>query len=146
MNRKNFLIAGMAMMLMLASAGIAGAQQAKAARARGRMAGIGQFVRGLNLTADQKTQVKDIIAKNRPQITQTRIQMLQARLDLLKGSPNAASELASATAAAANLKTSILGQIKPVLTSDQAAQLQQKQQRLEQRLQQRLDRLNKKTG
>lgn len=147
MNRKNFLVTGMALMLMLASAGIAGAsQRGRAARARGRKSGIGQFVRGLNLTADQKTQIKDIIAKNKPQIAQTRIQMLQARLDLLKGNSNAAGELANAQVAAANLKTSILGQIKPLLTSDQLAQLQQKQQQREQRLQQRLDRLNKKTG
>ncbi len=143
---RTFLVAGVALALMLALAGIVGAQQGKRARAMARGFGIGQFARGLNLTPDQKAQIKGVIAKNKSQFVQVRIQMLQARLDLLKGNPNAAGELAGAQVAAVNLRTSLLEQIKPVLTSDQLAQLQQRQQQREQRLQNRLDRLNKRAG
>ena len=145
-NSRTFLVAGVALVLVLALAGIVGAQQGKRARAMARGFGIGQFARGLNLTPDQRAQIKGIIDKNKSQIVQARIQILQARLDLLKGNPNAAGELANAQVAAVNMRTSLLDQIKPLLTSDQLAQLQQRQQQREQRLQNRLDRLNKRSG
>jgi len=130
--------------LVLAFAGLASAQQKRPGRALAQAFRAGQFVKGLNLTADQKTQIKAVIANNKAQIVSTRTQLLQARLDLLKGNTGAAAELGTAMAAAANLRTTILGQIKPILTSDQLTQLQQKQQERQQRLQQRLDRLSKK--
>ena len=143
---QKFLTIAMSVAMVLALAGLADAQQMRPGRGLARAFRAGQFVKGLNLTADQKAQIKTVIANNKTQIASTRTQLLQARLDMLKGNTGAAAELGNALTAAANLRTTILGQIKPILTSDQLAQLQQRQQQREQRLQQRLDRLNKKAG
>jgi Spy/CpxP family protein refolding chaperone len=109
-----------------------------------------QLVAGLNLSADQKTQVKNILAKNKTQILEAIRDVVKGRLDAINGVPNAAGELAAARQKAAALRKSILEQIKPVLTADQLAQLKTKMQNRKelraQRLQKLLDRLNSKIG
>jgi len=102
------------------------------------------FVRGLNLTADQKTQIKTILQSNKPQILQTRRDLVKARLDMIQGSDGAAGELANARSEAANLRKQIVEKIKPLLTQDQLAKVQERRQLREQRLQKQLDQLNAK--
>ncbi len=111
-----------------------------------RLLGVEGAVSQLNLTSDQKTQIKAILKTNQTQILQAARDVVKARLDVMQGVPDSATELANARAQAANLREQILGQIKPVLTADQLATLQERKQNREQRLQRLLDRLNSKLG
>ncbi len=111
-----------------------------------RVLGIEGAINQLNLTSDQKTQIKGILKTNQTQIIQAARDVVKARLDLIQGVTNSATELANAQVQAANLREQILGQIKPVLTADHLARLQQRKQNREQRLQRLLDRLNSRLG
>jgi len=150
--RKHFLTGGLMLALMLISAAtLPAAAQDNFGTARGRMGlarlfGARNFVSGLNLTADQKSQIKGILKSNKTQILQTTRDLVKARLDLTKGLPEAATEFANAQLQAANLRRQILEQIKPILAPDQLAKVQEKQQLREQRLQKLLDRLNSRIG
>jgi Spy/CpxP family protein refolding chaperone len=148
--RKYFIVGCLALILMSITSFPAAAQgNLGAGRARmARMLGARQFIAGLNLTADQKAKVKDILAGNKTQILQATRDVVKARLDAVNGVANAADELAAARLNAANLRKSIQEQMKTVLTPDQLAQVQTKmkdtQQIRAQRLQKLLDRLNSK--
>jgi Spy/CpxP family protein refolding chaperone len=115
-----------------------------------RQFGLKQLVSELNLTADQKAQIKTILANRKTQILQAVRDVVKARLDRINGVANASDELSAARQKAMSLRKSIREQIKPVLTSDQIAQLkpkiQNRQQLRAQRLQKILDRLNSKLG
>ncbi len=149
---RHLLMGGFLIALMVTSAAaLPAAAQDNLGMARGRtrlarLFGVHDLVGRLNLTPDQKTQIKTILQNNRPQILQTTRGVVKARLDLLKGLPDAATELANAQLQAANLKRQIFEQIKPVLAPDQLAKVQERQQQREQRLQKLLDRLNNKIG
>jgi Spy/CpxP family protein refolding chaperone len=157
MNGRKYFMAG-CLALALALICVAStpvAAQEKAGRAV-RRAGIAwllnakQLTAGINITADQKTQIRDIIAKNKTQILQAARDVVKGRLDVINGVPNAADELTAARQKAAGLRKSVREQVKPVLTSDQLAQvktkMQNRQQLRAQRLQKLLDRLNSKIG
>jgi Spy/CpxP family protein refolding chaperone len=152
--RKKFMIGCLALILIsIASLPTVAQDNVGAVGRRARMARLyrmNQFAAGLNLTADQKTQIKTIIANNKTQRLQASRDVVKARLDVANGVPNAAAELAAARQKAVNLRKSILGQMKSVLTPDQLAQVQTKmqsrQQLRAQRLQKVLDRINSKIG
>lgn len=151
---KCFFLAGMSIMLVIFSAGfLAGQSGARAAR---QSLGLGmgfpqllemqQIVAGLNLTDAQKTQIKDILTQNKTQILQAARDVTKAQLDMMQGVQDAATELANAQSEAMNLRTTILGQISPVLTADQLAKVQQRNQLRIERLQKRLAQLNSQLG
>jgi len=149
--RKYFLVSGLILASILTGVGSYAANQDNTGMARGRAGfarflGARGFVRGLNLTDDQKTQIKGILQSNKTQILQTARDVAKGRLDLMNGVSGATTELANAQLAAANLRGQILTQIEAVLTPDQVAKVQERQQLRKQRLQKALDRLNSKIG
>jgi Spy/CpxP family protein refolding chaperone len=155
MNGRRYFMVGCLALILLSVASLPAVAQgnvgAGAKRARfARLLSAKQFAAGLNLTADQKTQIKNILANNKTQILQAARDAVKARLDIANGVPNAADQLAAARLTAANLRKSILDQMKSVLTPDQLAQVQTKMQNREQlraqRLQKLLDRINSKIG
>ena len=115
-------------------------------RPRARIAMLQEFVRGLNITADQRAQIKTIVRSHKTQIQQAARDVMKARLDLQNGVSGAPAALAGALTQAANLKKQIFEEIKPVLTPDQLAKAQQLQDLKMQRLERQLDRLNSKIG
>jgi hypothetical protein len=154
--RKYFMVSCLALALSLISiASVPVVAQEKVGRAAKRVGIVRllnakQFAAGLNLNADQKTQIKSILEKNKTQILQAARDVVKGRLDVVNGVPNATDELAAARQKAVGLRRSILEQIKPVLTQDQLAQvkikMQNRKQLRTQRLQKVLDRLNSKMG
>jgi Spy/CpxP family protein refolding chaperone len=108
--------------------------------------GAGQLIGELNLTADQKAQIKNILMGNKTQIQKAVRDIVQGGLDMINGAPNAANELGNAQLQAANLAKPIFEQIKSVLTADQLAKIQERQQLRMQRLQKLLGGLNGRIG
>lgn len=152
MTGRKYILAG-TLILALAAISItttpAAAQDLGAARGRAglaRLLGIRGVAGQLNLTPDQKSQIKTILKSDQSQILQAIRDVVKARLDLIKGLPESAAELAGAQARAESLRKQVLEQIRPVLTADQQAKLQNRQQLREQRLQRLLDRLNGRIG
>jgi Spy/CpxP family protein refolding chaperone len=154
--RKFFMVSCLALALLLIGAALVPAANQDRVGIAAKRAGIGRFLSlkqlaaGLDLTADQKTQIKNILANNKTQILQAVRDVVKGRLDATNGVPNAADELAAARQKAAGLRRSILEQIKPILTADQLAKvrtkMQNRKQRRAQRLQKLLDRLDSKIG
>jgi Spy/CpxP family protein refolding chaperone len=155
MNGRRYFMMGCLALILLSVASLPAAAQgytgATARRARfARLLSAKQFAAGLNLTADQKAQIKTILANNKTQILQAARNVVKARLDVANGVPNAADQLAAARLQAVNLRKSIFDQMKSILTPDQLAQaqtkMQNRQQLRAQRLQKLLDRINSKIG
>ena len=150
--RKIILIGGLIVALAVISATVSfAAAQNNRIRARAqvrlaRLIGVRAFVNKLNLTADQKTQIKSILQNSKAQMQQAARNVIKARLDLARGDDGAVSELAAAQSQAVNLRKQIFESIRPVLTPDQLSKMQQLQQLREQRLQRILDRLDGKIG
>ncbi len=150
-NRRKILLTGGTFLafLMIGVAVLPVAGQDHFGKARGRigmarLSGVRSFIGNLNLTTDQKAQIKSILTNNKPQILQAARDVVKARLDVINGVPNAGTELANARSHAADLRKQIFEQIKPVLTADQLSRVQERKQLRTQRLQNLLDRLNKK--
>jgi Spy/CpxP family protein refolding chaperone len=153
-------LAGMALLVVVGFVGLAGAAQQR--RNAQRAAGMGGpailnlrgIVGRLNLTADQRGQLKTVLAVHKPQILDAAKRVLQSRIDLENAARNngdlrgAAAVSADAQVNAIQLKQQILEEIKSknILTADQIATLQQMQQAREQRLQQRLARIDRQLG
>jgi Spy/CpxP family protein refolding chaperone len=154
--RKCFMVGSLALALVLASFTILpAAVQRNAATAVNRarivrQLQVRQLFQGLDLTADQKDQIKNILKNNKTQILQAARNVVKGRLDVINGVSNAAGELAGARQNANSLRRSIIEQIKPVLTRDQLDKLQTKMQNRKllrtQRLQNLLDRLDSRIG
>jgi Spy/CpxP family protein refolding chaperone len=154
--RKFFMMSCLALALLLIGVALVPAADQGRVGIAARRAGIGrllsmkQLTAGLDLTADQKTQIKSILANNKTQILQAARDVVKGRLDATNGVPNAADELIAARQKAAGLRKSILEQIKPILTADQLAKartkMQNRKQLRAQRLQKLLDRLDSKIG
>jgi len=150
--RKYLLVGGLALALILitvTSASVAAQDNLGGARLRARakaritqMFGAGEFIKGLKITPDQRTQIKGILESSRPRTLQAVRDIVKAQLDMSQNLPGAADELAAAQLRAANLKKQIFEQIKPVLTPDQLAKMQNAQQWKTQRLQRLLDALD----
>jgi hypothetical protein len=105
-----------------------------------------QSIQSLNLTDDQKASIKSMLAGQKTQILQAASKVVKARIDMINKVQGADGELATALSNARNLKIIVWDQIKSVLTSDQLAKAQEKQQLRAQRLQKLLDRINSKIG
>ena len=150
--RRYFLIGGLAIVLgavsvMASYAAVQGNRVRARAQIRlARMVGVRAIANQLNLTPDQKTQIKTVLQNNKIQRQKAVRNVIKARLDLAKGLNGAAGELAAAQSQVAGLKRQILNDIQPVLTQDQLAKLQKLQLRREQRLQRILDRLDSRIG
>jgi hypothetical protein len=153
MKKRKYYLAGSLIIVLAAlsvTASFAAVQKNPVrARAQFRLAqriGIRGFVKKLNLTPDQKTQIKTVLQNNKTQIQQAARNTVKARLDLAKGYEGAAGELAAAQSQAAGLRKQIFDSVRPILTQDQLSKMQQLQQLREQRLQRKLDRLNSRIG
>jgi Spy/CpxP family protein refolding chaperone len=149
--RKGVLAVGMiiilaAIHLTAASAAAQDRQGGAGAPMRARLWALQGMIGGLNLTADQKDQIKTVLQGYKSQFQQTRQKLLKARLDLANGSDAAAGELATALSQAVTLRKQAFEQIKPILTPDQLSKLQSRQQLRQQRLQKQLDQLNSRIG
>lgn len=151
MKRKSLLAAGLALCLMAGSVTVSAAPGMKGGEKGRDCAGFCSFgargfVKGLNLTDDQKSQIKQVLTNSRTRILEVRRDLVKARLDLSKGLPDAAAALANAQVAVAHLKTQLFEQIRPLLTAEQISKVDARIQQREQRLQQRLDRINSRIG
>ena len=150
--KKYFLVGGLIVVMLTISIAVSyAAVQANPVRARAQirlaqLIGVRGFVNRLNLTPDQKTQIKTILQNNKTQIQQAARNVVKARLDLVKGYDGAAGELVAAQSQAAGLRKQIFDSVKPILTQDQLTQVQKLQQLREQRMQRVLDRLNNRIG
>jgi Spy/CpxP family protein refolding chaperone len=157
--RKHVKVLGaMAAALLLVGA-LAAAAHAQNARLRpqGRRQAIqnaqirpGPMLRGLNLTPEQKDQVKTILANHKPEIKEVVKENVQARKELraalVNGSDQGALKAAYDNVAQAGwkgilLRSTIVAEVKPILTPDQLQRLQKRSQireALAQRLMKRL--------
>jgi len=141
---KTILAAGAAMLLLATVAGVARAQNVRrVARARAGAADIlrpAMWLRGLDLTAEQKDQIKTIIASRKDQIKTVRQANAEARRALrtarVEGADlgtlkTAYDRVSSAGWDALVLRNTIGSEIKGVLTPDQQAKLQKRLKFLE---------------
>ncbi len=132
--------------LTAASAAAQNRQRAARAPMRARLLALQGMMNGLNLTADQKDQIKAVLQGTKSQFQQTSQELLKARLDLANGYDAAAGELATVLSQAVTLRKQVFEKIKPILTPDQLSKLQSRQQLRQQRLQRQLDQLNSRIG
>ena len=108
--------------------------------------GTRHIIAGLDLTSDQKNRIKTIFTDNKSPILQATRDLVESRLGMLQGLPDATMEFANARIQAMNLKKQILEQIKPILTPDQLSLVRERQLRKEERLQSMLERLDNRIG
>ncbi len=111
----------------------------------------GVALRGLNLSQQQKDQIKGIVANNKDDIKKAAKEYARARLLLRDALVSGASAqdlkaafdgVTSAEWSAIQLRAKITSEIKPVLTPDQQARLQQRLQKVDARIQNRLKKLD----
>jgi len=147
---KKFLVTGLVAVMALAGTYMAFPQQLRMRANRpgliGQFFGARDFIRGLELTSEQRDQIRVILTDNEIPVIRARHDLLKARLDIMRGVQGADSELANALLQSADLRAKILEQIKTLLTADQLGKLQARQQEMEQRIQSQLERLNKRLG
>jgi hypothetical protein len=140
------IIAAGSLLIILAIAMAAGAQQGKQARAANTAGiaqnlGIQEFLRGLRLTETQREAIKIMLQSHRAEILDTREALLQARLSLVKESPNGSVDFGAAQTRLMDLRLRIFNEIKTKLTADQLAVLKERQERQAERLERMLERL-----
>jgi Spy/CpxP family protein refolding chaperone len=141
---KTILTVGAALVLLATVAGVARAQNARRmARAQAGAADIlrpATWLRGLDLTAEQKDQIKTIIASHKDQIKTVRQANAEARKALrtarvegadLGSLKTAYDRVSNAGWDALVLRNTIGSEIKGVLTPDQQAKLQKRLRFLE---------------
>jgi len=146
---KELLLIGMGCMLLFSTAGfLPAAQEGPKMARRGAGPGMGhrmgpagvfrlqQFARGLELTDEQKTQIREILQENRNRMEQARRNVVQARENLDAGFPETAGALGTAHAEAALLRAQIHERIKQVLTAEQLGRLEERRQLRKERLEQ----------
>ena len=141
---------GAAMLLVATIASAANAQDAKlgqkAAQKRVLRSLIrpGAALRGLDLTQQQKDQIKAILAGNKDAIKAAVTNSVKARLLMNRALASGASDqdlkaaFDNATNAqwyALQLRSKMIAGIKPILTPDQLARLQQRLQKVDARIQ-----------
>jgi Spy/CpxP family protein refolding chaperone len=152
--KKRFLPA-VAMVLLLVGTGFAQVNRNRMADRPGaqslatgfeRLFEARQFIAGLNLTEDQRAQVRTILTNFRTPILQATRDTVKARLDMVKGVQGAATGITNAQLEVEQLKTEILEKIKTILTPDQLDKLAKREQLREQRLQKLVDALDSKLG
>ena len=144
---KGLLLIGISFVLMFSVAGfLSAAQNGPGMARRGGGPGMGprmgpdgmfrlqHMARWLELTDEQKTQIREILEENRNQLEQTRRNVIQARENLDAGSPETAEALGTAHAEAALLRAQIHEQIMQLLTTEQLERLKERRQLRKERL------------
>jgi Spy/CpxP family protein refolding chaperone len=133
------------MILVLALASIAWAQQESGGRGQFRDSNPGMEVRGLleglRLTEAQREEIKAILKAHQAEILDARKALLRARIAVVKEEPNGPGDFGAAQTRLMELRQAILEQIKTKLTGAQLVALQQRQQRRVALLERRLERL-----
>ena len=86
-----------------------------------------EFTRGLELTDEQRTRIREILEENRDLIVQARRNIMQAQLDLDAGTTEATEALGAAHTEAALLRMRILAEIKQLLKPEQLNLLEERQ-------------------
>jgi Spy/CpxP family protein refolding chaperone len=140
------MISAASLILVIAMATTAGAQQGVRARAQLRnridqMLDYQGFVRGLQLTDTQKEDIKAILKARQPDILAAREALLRARIKLASEDPTGPQDFGAAQAGIAGLSLDILKQIKTKLTPEQLTTVQNREQKRADLLQKALDRL-----
>lgn len=115
---------------------------------------MGRLLKGLNLTAEQKQQVKAIVKGHRNDLISGRVAVLQARQNLIKVTTGntfdqnavqtAYNALASAQSNMTVLRAKIFSEIVPILTPEQQTTLQGKIAKKVLRMQKAIERLQAK--
>jgi len=146
--RKTRIIAVVSLFLILGMSLTASAQQGKQVRAGmrddiARTVGVMGFIRGLQLTETQRDEIKAVLQAHKAELLENRKELLRARLALVKEDPNGPGYFGSAKSRLMAIRLHILSQIRAILTVDQLAVLQERQQRQEDRIQRRLEQLQK---
>jgi Spy/CpxP family protein refolding chaperone len=158
---RNAMVAIVAIVLLVVSAvAVANAQNARrnllvqkqGARQKAMMR-LRAFLGGLDLTQQQKDQVKTILAGHKSDIQTIARQTVQDRLSLRSAIVAGATDDGPLKAAfdkvttdqwsALTLRSKITAEIKRILTPDQQALLQQRIGKLDTRIQNRLNRIGK---
>jgi Spy/CpxP family protein refolding chaperone len=135
---KYFLLGSLAIVILLISVASASAQNQNSigpALGNEKIAqafNSGKFLSDLNLTSDQIAQIKSIFQQYAAQV-QTQIQnaiqsMMAGNLDMTNGIPNLVNQMPNVQL--------LFEQLKSVLTPDQLAKIQAKQQQIMQQMQQ----------
>jgi Spy/CpxP family protein refolding chaperone len=110
------------------------------------------WARGLNLTQDQKDQLKAILTNHQAEIKGVAKENAQARRELAAAMANGADQptLKAAYEKVSNagwdrvqLRSKISAEIKPILTPEQLQQLQNRKKLIENRAQRLINRMNK---
>ncbi len=159
---RGMLATGAAVLLLGLSVTVAMAQNARMMGRKqgpgaqlGMMFRPGAFLRGLNLTQQQKDQVKTVFANHKTEIQKVAKQTAEARMalrdDIFNGAnqqtlQGALGKVSTAESDAAVLRSAIWMEIKPILTPDQLTQLQTRQQNMDRRVQNFLNRHGNNTG
>lgn len=89
---------------------------------------VQEIVRGLDLTDEQKSQVREILEENREQMEQARRNIIEAQENLDADFPETAEAVGTACAEEALLRAQILKQIKQLLTAEQLNLLEERRQ------------------
>ncbi len=137
------LVGSLLLVAVLATTAAAQQRTQRAAGIQGILQefGIRQFVAGLQLTQAQREDIKSILQGHKTEIIEARKELLHARLALLQKDLSAPNKFGSAQANIMALGRDILAQIEKVLTPDQLAALEKRQQAQIARIEARLKRL-----
>jgi len=121
---------------------------------RGSM--MGHFLKGLDLSVQQKQQIKGIMQSHRNDMLAGKVAVLQARQNLLAATTSgtfdaeavqtAYSALSAAQQNMTVLRAEIFSQVMPVLTPDQQAVVKNKVAKISQRMQQTIAKLQAKSN
>jgi Spy/CpxP family protein refolding chaperone len=117
---------------------------------------MGHLLKGLDLTAQQKQQIKGILQVHRGDLLAGRVAVLQARQNLVAVTTAVAfnanavqaaySALATAQGSMTLLRAQIFSQVMPVLTPDQQTMVKERIAEITRRMQGSIDRLQAKLG
>ena len=147
------LVLGAALLLIATVAAAANAQNAKLGQKAAQKQALrsmirpGAALRGLDLTQQQKDQVKAIVAGQKDGIKATVTEGVKARLIMNRALASGASEQDLKTAFdnvtnaqwnALQLRSEMMAEIKPILTPDQLALLQKRLQKVDARIKNRI--------
>jgi protein CpxP len=158
---KTLLALGVVMLLIVAFAAVADAQNTKTKRqtlgpgAQRAVFRAKAFLKGLDLTDQQRDQVKTVLTNHSEEIRSAARESAKARLVLRQALAHGASDqtlkaafdkVSSAEWNAVTLRSKMVAEMEQVLTPDQQTLLQQKLQKVDARIQKRLDRIDKETS
>lgn len=92
-----------------------------------------RIVRGLELTEEQRVDIREILSENKTQVEQAIRNILEARANLDADAPESAEAFGTAHTEAALLRVQVMEQIEQILTEEQLNRLQERKQLRQQR-------------